>query len=167
MIYVHYSLKPEDVCDSHRFAVGILARHFACSPREVGWQRDAHGKPVLPFWPGWHCSLTHTRSLVALAYTKDRRIGIDVEPLHRSLRTDPHRLAARFFSSEEAELLRQSENPRGLFVRYWVAKEALVKGKGIGLYQDLKSTRLDVEGIAFSAKAGAGAGGSWRTMFLR
>ncbi|MDR3359563.1 MAG: hypothetical protein LBO20_02675, partial [Bifidobacteriaceae bacterium] len=42
------------------------------------WARDGAGRPVLDNAPNWHCSISHSGPLVAVAWAR-RPVGIDVE----------------------------------------------------------------------------------------
>lgn len=46
-------------------------------------------------------------------------------------------IAERFFSPEEFELIKRSEDPRTLFLRFWTRKEAYLKLKGDGISEGL------------------------------
>lgn len=68
-----------------------------------------------------------------MAICRGCEIGVDIERVREH--TDVAGLAARFYNPREQEKLAglSSENRRQEFFRYWVAKEAVLKGKGVGL----------------------------------
>jgi len=74
---------------------------------------------------------SHERALIAVA--KCREIGVDLERSRNKI--DLLKLAERFYTaSDYARLasLPQAQQASEFF-RYWVAKEAVLKGQGIGL----------------------------------
>ncbi|MDO8795527.1 MAG: 4'-phosphopantetheinyl transferase superfamily protein, partial [Vicinamibacterales bacterium] len=95
------------------------------------------GKPVLTAdlaeASGLSFNLTHTEGMVACAVTRGAEVGVDLEATDR--RTDPLRLARRFFATQEAgELVSLPEADRQTrFVEVWTLKEAAVKALGTGL----------------------------------
>ena len=73
-------------------------------------------------------SLSHTDSYVACAVSdkKSSRVGIDIET--KSVSDDEaKKIARRFFSVGEQDILNTSENVRQTFLEIWTKKEALKK----------------------------------------
>jgi 4'-phosphopantetheinyl transferase len=98
------------------------------------------GKPALAAdcsGSGLHFNIAHTRGLVACAIAHDE-VGVDVEASDRMTDCD---IADRFFSPEEARLVRSSppETRAHLFFRFWTLKEAFIKATGEGLTRPLDS----------------------------
>lgn len=96
------------------------------------------GRPLLPGL-GIDFSPTHTHGLVALAFdATGNRIGLDAEVARGRDVSRLLRAAARWFTPQELEHVRQAY-PLGnaateqAFLRVWTAKEALVKRTGAGL----------------------------------
>ncbi|MFO7603570.1 MAG: 4'-phosphopantetheinyl transferase superfamily protein, partial [Gammaproteobacteria bacterium] len=83
-----------------------------------------HGKPHIP--GGWDFNLSHSGRLVACAFSREGRIGIDVEQ-HRQL--VPQRFARYFSAAELAWMGDDSDR----FIDLWTRKEAVIKASGIGL----------------------------------
>lgn len=89
------------------------------------------GKPYLENENGFF-SLSHSDDFAAAIYSTDFRVGIDVE----TYRDRIHRVAPRFLSDTEQQLLSESVNP-GSGLNYlqvltaaWSVKEALYKWEG-------------------------------------
>jgi 4'-phosphopantetheinyl transferase len=83
-------------------------------------------------------------------------VGIDVEPVDRSMRT--LEIARRFFSVEETKALLQcadDERP-GRFCELWTLKESMAKASGAGLGQSLRypSFRMSPGGLRVSGAPG-------------
>lgn len=109
----------------------ILARFLACSPRDVPLVQDEGRAPKLEgtsehLW----FSLSHSDAWMLFAASRSVAVGVDIQRVDCD--ADVVRLAARFFSPEEARALARlavSERP-GAFFRAWTQKEAILKGVG-------------------------------------
>ena len=75
-------------------------------------------------------SWSHSGGYVAAAASARGQVGVDVEPRDRTTATPG--LADSAFPELEAARIRESEDPRGEFLRLWTVKEAMVK-LGAGL----------------------------------
>ena len=133
---------------SARFVIGravlreMLARYCGCAPASLHFTYDAHGKPALDV-SDFHFNLSQSKDVALLGIAR-RPIGVDVEHLRPI--SDALVIARRFFSRAEAIWL-AALPPAALepaFVLLWTRKEALLKGVGKGLSQDLES--YDVSG---------------------
>ncbi|HQW90080.1 MAG TPA: 4'-phosphopantetheinyl transferase superfamily protein, partial [Nitrospira sp.] len=96
-----------------------------------------HGKPALS---GQSCavqdiqfSLSHSGAYAVVAVAAGRAVGVDVEV--RRPDVDALKLAERFFAAGEAQQIIQAQGDaqQRLFYRSWTAKEAYLKGRGVGL----------------------------------
>ena len=128
----------------------IVSPSGAAADGSPGALIAAHGSPPLRF------NLSHSGGLVACLVTLGVDVGVDVESTQRDL--DMVRLAARFFSPEEAGVVRSLAGPeqRERFFAYWTLKEAYLKACGRGLSIPLRqvSFRLapdDTIGVHFDA----------------
>ena len=82
-------------------------------------------------------NLSHTDGLVAIALSRSRRVGIDVEKTRSVL--DEIEIADKFFSPSESVQLR-SLSPADrhfAFLCCWTRKEAYAKATGLGLAETL------------------------------
>ena len=112
----------------------LLASYLAKPPESFSFSYAAQGKPsladddtVLRF------NVSHTDGLAALAFTRGREIGVDVEKIRPDLEAE--KLAERFFSESERQFISHLRG-RALheaFFRCWTRKEAFIKAKGGGL----------------------------------
>lgn len=97
----------------------------------LAFDRTGNGRLRLIAPSGWHVSLSHADSLVAVAVA-NAACGIDIE---RPRPTRPLALAARYFAPAERAWL--EAQPHALrhdaFFRLWTLKEAAVKALGAGL----------------------------------
>lgn len=147
------SIEPDDTpseaerARASRFAKPALARRYLASrsvlrailgawcneaPRDVAIELTGHGQPYLARRPDRHFSLAHSgdRLLVACATGP---VGVDLEA--RAALRDAEALAARVLSDAELARWRDADaaGRDALLAWSWVAKEAYLKARGIGL----------------------------------
>jgi 4'-phosphopantetheinyl transferase len=124
--------------DRHRFLIarGLLrqlAGHYLrLAPPALPLIESEFGKPALPPPYQLQFNLSHSHDLIALAFARDRRVGIDLEKINpQSNLID---LASQFCSADEMEALRHSpqSQQQQTFFRLWVRKEAILKATGEG-----------------------------------
>jgi len=115
----------------------LLGRYLGCEAREVSFSSHPNGKPTLAAAGGGarvpSFNLTHSQGRALIAVSDGREVGIDLEKVKPDVKAVA--IARRYFAA--AELADIEGQPMALqadaFFRYWVAKEALLKGQGIGL----------------------------------
>jgi 4'-phosphopantetheinyl transferase len=117
---------------AHAAARVIIGRYLGAAPAQLSWRRGPHGKPELSgIGADLQISLSHSGPLAALAVTRGRRVGVDIQQVPGDL--DAHGLAARFYPAAEARLVAAASGPAGQadrFIRLWARKEACVKVAG-------------------------------------
>ncbi len=126
----------------------VLASYLDCPGCDVCFACDNHGKPTLHadrHRERLRFNLTHSRGAAALAVSREREVGIDVEDRRRKV--EHMALAERFFAATEAIHLRQlaEEERADAFFAIWTLKEAFVKGIGRGLAFPLEAFAFDLE----------------------
>lgn len=114
----------------------ILGEYLGVEPDSLIFSYSHHGKPYLAdlsIGKNFTFNISHAGNLSLLAVTKDRRIGVDLEPLRKEDAIEP--IARRFFTPEEARrLLAMPEALRPeAFFTCWTRKEAFIKAQGEGL----------------------------------
>lgn len=113
-----------------------LSTYGPTPPRAWQFETNAHGCPfvVAPQagTPRLTFNLSHTTGLVALAVTRGRLVGVDVERVDRVVRED---VAGRHFAPDEVRDLRAlpPDAQARAFFEYWTLKEAYIKARGMGL----------------------------------
>jgi 4'-phosphopantetheinyl transferase len=133
--------------DACRAAHGLkrvtLARLNGVAPSALDFVVGPRGKPALGTRPALRFNLSHCHGLVALAVSRDREVGVDVEFLGR--RRPLVEALDRYFGPAERAWL--ATRPPAEFVadflRLWTLKEAAIKATGDGLYADLDSFDVD------------------------
>ena len=123
--------------DARRFAAGrgwlrrVLAGELGCLPAGVPLV-DGPGKPCLAAGAGPRFNLSHAGDLVVIAVAP-REVGVDVEVVAAGL-ASLEAIPVACTRSEAAALDRLDPSDRAAaFLRLWTAKEAYLKGRGVGL----------------------------------
>ncbi len=125
----------------------LLSSYAGVQPADWRFGAGRHGKPFL-VGPAANLqiafNLSHTRGLVAAAFTTGAEVGVDVEGLGR--RTATMDVARRFFAhTEVAALERAPETEReAMFFAFWTLKEAYLKVRGLGLSVPLGAFAFDL-----------------------
>lgn len=137
--------------DQHRYTAArgwlrfLLGRYLDLPPQEIAFSYSSHGKPHLqevPAQSGIQFNLAHACEYGLFAFTRDRRIGVDLEGLRPKISCAE--IAERFFGPGEKAAwgaLPESERPAA-FYRCWTRKEAFLKACGLGL--SLPAERCDL-----------------------
>lgn len=119
----------------HAILRQLLGAYLSCSPDDLIFQKGPHGKPELHMkqMKQIHFNLSHSGDQLALIFSLDSPVGIDIEKIHPVKKWE--QLARRFFHPEENQLLLEADpnDSELLFFRYWTMKEAFVKALGAGL----------------------------------
>ncbi len=140
--------------DRQRYMTGkilgkiIIGHYLNIDPSEIWYYLDEYGKPhvrldsednVIEF------NISHSGAWVFMAFSRNIRVGIDVEEVKAMERYMG--LAKTIFQESEYEFL-QKENNISTFYHIWTAKEAYIKALGCGLSMDLKSfSVIDIKGF--------------------
>jgi 4'-phosphopantetheinyl transferase len=124
----------------------LLSLYVAAPPERIRFRFAAGGKPELD--PASHpdapCfNLSHSGDACCIAIAR-AEVGVDVEFFDRA--ADTLAVARHSFHPAEAEALAALDDAarRALFIRWWTAKEALLKARGLGLAGGLG--RIDLSG---------------------
>ena len=114
----------------------LLASYLSVSPREISFCYSSHGKPGLKE-SALDFNVAHTEGMAVFAFTRGRRIGVDIERIRADFWVDE--VAERFFSHVERAALRDLplDKRHAAFFRIWTRKEAYVKARGEGLSHPL------------------------------
>jgi 4'-phosphopantetheinyl transferase len=113
----------------------VLSFYRKCPPEEIIFEYAQAGKPCLKGEPpaGVQFSISHAGDMVAVAVSRGRRVGVDIETMRDDISASD--LSLRFFSGAEAAAVRNSQGraKTELFFRIWTRKEALLKATGEGI----------------------------------
>lgn len=120
----------------------ILSRYLTISPGHLHFHYNQYGKPYLA--PDCSAdllnfSLSHSGSMALYAITRTMGIGVDIERVRSDFEYEE--IAERFFSANEAAILRTipAEKKLDAFYHCWTRKEAYIKAHGKGLSLPLDS----------------------------
>lgn len=124
----------------------ILSQYRSQDPALLRFQSGPFGKPALQEGDlpsagiGFNLTHSHGRCLVALA--AGRQVGVDVELIRHDVECE--KLATRFFAPAELRALADQDRSQqaASFFRHWVAKEAFLKLKGVGLQFPLERCQI-------------------------
>jgi len=138
----------------------VLSRYAGVAAADWEFALNAYGRPEIAARHGvhgLHFNLSHTRGLIALAVSRKRAVGVDVE--HIGEREPPIDIADHFFApAEVAALAALPEQSRGgRFFEYWTFKESYIKARGMGLSLPLDRFSFHFHGeqvVSLSAEAG-------------
>lgn len=109
----------------------VLASYLKLDPRTIYINKTDRGKPFVPN-SAFFFSLSHAEGCVVIALTNLGDIGVDVEPVNRTVNAG---LVRTVLSDREQDALRHlpEEAQSRMFIRYWTLKEALLKASGDGI----------------------------------
>ena len=114
----------------------VLSRYVPeVDPREWVFSANAWGRPEIVNAEANDLSfnLSHTHSLIVLAVTRSRALGVDVENFRaRQVSLD---IADRYFAPQEVTALNAvpADEQQDRFFEYWTFKESYIKARGMGL----------------------------------
>jgi 4'-phosphopantetheinyl transferase len=164
--------------DRLMFALGremarrLVSRALGVAPDAWTWREGPHGRPeIAEPATDLRFNLSHSAGVVALAMSRGRDVGIDVEDLSR--RSPDQAIVRRYCSPEETtDVLGRAGGWHERFLTYWTLKEAYLKARGLGIAVHLADISFDVDPtveraqIAF-ARTLAGTDDRWLFRLMR
>jgi 4'-phosphopantetheinyl transferase len=123
----------------------LLGRYLGQPPASLSFTYGPQGKPSLSQGnASLEFNLSHSGDYVAIAIA-DRRVGIDLEQV-RTLNALPALCERCLTPGERTNLLTLPKSQATLqFFRYWTAKEAYLKGIGLGLSQPMGDREVGLD----------------------
>jgi 4'-phosphopantetheinyl transferase len=118
----------------------LLGCYLDIPANQLRFFYSEYGRPLLPasdYAEEVDFNVSHSDGMLLLAFTRGRKIGIDIEKVRRDFVTAE--IAERFFSAAERLALRElpHEQRHEAFFRCWTRKEAFIKALGEGLRHPL------------------------------
>lgn len=111
-----------------------LARHVGLAAEALVFRVDDRGRPSLALAPAdFDCNWSHSGPWLVLAVSRHGRVGVDLEMIRDDF--PALEVAEAFFTASEIRALRAAPDQAArqeLFYALWTAKEALMKGTGLG-----------------------------------
>lgn len=126
----------------------ILGRYLSVEPNRIQFDHGTYGKPRLASKfdsDRLEFNLAHSHNLAVYAFTRKRRIGIDLEKIQPLPNLE--QISSQFFTSQESEKIQRLDGNARLLAFYhcWTRKEAYVKAIGNGLTHPLDQFQVSVE----------------------
>jgi 4'-phosphopantetheinyl transferase len=127
------------------FVRQVLGSYLGILAEEVQLSYETKGKPMLVQASDLKFNLSHARDLAAIAVTRSRRVGMDVEIMRENL--DLLGIARHYFCPSEFSFVARSSGADrvGAFYTFWTSKEAYLKARGDGLFRALDSFQVSLE----------------------
>lgn len=116
----------------------ILASYAGIGAAELRFVEGPHGKPELAGnASALRFNLSHSGSLMLLAVTQARELGVDIERVRDDVAFET--LAEKYFAHDDAWELRKlpPEQRAAKFYDVWTCTEARLKADGIGIHHGL------------------------------
>jgi len=135
--------------DSRRFIATrstlrkLLGTRIGVPPNELVFVATERGRLELPDHSLLSFNVSHSGDAALLAISDRRVVGVDLELLDPSLNW--RGIAALVCTGDEQRVLQAApeQMQSELFIRYWVAKEAILKAMGIGIAEELLNLMVD------------------------
>ena len=126
----------------------LLSSYLSVDPRSLQFSYGKQGKPLLlgsQNQPTLDFNISHSQKYAIFGFGVERAIGVDIE--YQKAMPDALKIARRFFSDKESEILVKSpsEQQSKLFFQLWTAKEAYLKAIGTGLTGSLSKVEIALE----------------------
>ena len=133
--------------DRRRFTVGkaavrlILARYLDTTPARLLFNYGPNGKPGIQ---ELEFNFSNSEELGLLGVSRSFDLGVDLEHLRPV--ADFERIAARFYSENELQILKglPPEKQQPAFFNAWTRKEAYLKATGKGLSRSLREIEVSL-----------------------
>lgn len=128
---------------SRKKLYGVLSHTTGMPASTLSIGLGPHGKPLVENAPGFlDFSISHSKAFLAIAVSKNRRVGIDIED------TATRGPAPTLESvCSESELKQLALLPKVNFLEIWTKKEAFLKLNGVGLAVDPKAVEAKPDGF--------------------
>lgn len=111
----------------------ILASLLGVDRHQIVLDVGSKGKPRLRNDPSLHFSISHSRTVSMVAFTRVAPVGIDVEIIRAVPRADL--ILKRFFSDDQVAEILSDDNRDLRFVEAWTRSEATVKVRGASIWE--------------------------------
>ncbi len=133
---------PEDACryiTAHGVLRHLLSAHTGIAKHQLLFTKNEFGKSALVLGDSKaaiHFNLSHSGRFVIIALSK-HPVGIDVEYLKSDFSFGS--LLPYYFTVAEAQFVSRSASPPAAFFSAWTRKEALGKGLGSGITENMQN----------------------------
>jgi 4'-phosphopantetheinyl transferase len=174
----HAAIRSTPDADSYAISHALLREALSsfsgtglsiAAPQEWLFTVEPSGKPLIEpsqNQPDLRFSLSHCRTACAIVITRSRDCGIDIEDYKR--RVNYIKVAAKMFTGDEVELIRDYDDQREAFFRLWTLREARAKATGTGLANSASEFgfQLDDDDISYQPYNAADTEDDWQLATL-
>lgn len=131
--------------DAQRYIAGhcalrrLLSSHTGIATHQLVFTKNEFGKPALGHHQNTaniHFNLSHSGQYVIIALSK-HPVGVDLEYVKNDFNF--RSLLPHYFTTAEAQYITASPSPVEVFFRSWTLKEALGKGLGAGITENMQN----------------------------
>lgn len=129
--------KPED---RNRYIVSkavlrkLIGQYLGIQPSEIEFVESINKKPLVSGFDDLSYNISHSGTLTLIIIFQED-VGIDIEYTDRAIGY-PEIMSGAFSETERLEVNKAGQ-PLRMFYRLWTRKEALIKGTGKGIDEDL------------------------------
>lgn len=148
-----------DFIVAHGVLRQLLARYTGVVASRLTFSSGPNGKPTLARageeGNAVSFNMTHSHGRALVAVSDGREVGIDLERINPQVRTLA--IARRYFAPSEFAAIEGAASAlvAQSFFRFWVAKEAVLKGQGIGLKFPIDRFEVQFDARCINAKVRA------------
>ena len=128
-----YTLDSGDSATVRRAAQHILAPQISAAPGDLELYSTPKGKPLLRNDAALHFSISHSRDMSMVAFTRVAPVGVDIERLRAVPNAEA--ILRRFFSAEDISTILSDDNRELRFVEAWTRAESRVKVRGASVWE--------------------------------
>ena len=149
----------DDFIVAHGALRHLLARYAGAAAPDLDFSVAASGKPALAAHAATlSFNLTHAQGRALIAVSDGREIGVDLEKIGAAV--NALAIAQRYFAPAERAAIENAPAAAlgQVFFNYWVAKEAVLKGEGIGLRFPMDEFAIQFDAPGQSARVRTGEG---------
>ncbi|MFI3243186.1 MAG: 4'-phosphopantetheinyl transferase superfamily protein [Akkermansia sp.] len=112
----------------------VLAQESGLAAHDIHFCYQEQGKPSCPQLPDLHFNISHSKDLLLIG-TSTSPIGVDIEKRRPRQAKQLAAIAKRFMPDEQREAFITRGCPMREFYDCWCACEALIKLKGMSMWQ--------------------------------
>lgn len=118
----------------------VLAVATDTEPQLLQFRTNEFGKPELTGGDVISFNISHTQGMVAIACSRTGAIGVDVECL-KDLALDMLWMK-QVFTDDEVQAIRNAPDSIRVLLRFWTAKEAVMKADGKGMSLPINEIKI-------------------------
>ncbi|PIR37503.1 MAG: hypothetical protein COV35_10470 [Alphaproteobacteria bacterium CG11_big_fil_rev_8_21_14_0_20_39_49] len=134
--------------DKKRFCTGriitrtVASRYLKTDSNKIEILFNEHGKPYIKNSKAFFFNISHSGDWVVVGFS-DYEIGVDIQMIDTGKKLNIDNIAKYAFHPDEIKYINDSEEEKHTrFYTIWSLKEAFVKAKGVGFYNNLEKLSI-------------------------